>query len=188
MSFTPHEWTDKKTRITAEIMQSIEAELVSLRGDMMLAAHPVGSIYVSVENIDPGTIFGGRWVAWGSGRVPVGVDASDSDFNAAEKAGGSKELQAHTHTTPNHTHTITTASAGSHSHNALVTANAGTGSSRNALATSGTAKGGMIASGGSHTHTINQTASGGGVTGSTGAGNGKNLPPYITCYMFKRIE
>ena len=37
-------------------------------------------------------IYGGTWVAWGAGRVPVGVDTSDSDFNAPNKTGGVKEV------------------------------------------------------------------------------------------------
>lgn len=39
----------------------------------------------------------GTWVAWGSGRVPVGVDTSDTDFDTAEKVGGSKYIQNHRH-------------------------------------------------------------------------------------------
>lgn len=41
---------------------------------------------------------GGTWVAWGAGRVAVGVNANDTDFDTVEKTGGSKELQKHTHT------------------------------------------------------------------------------------------
>ena len=37
-------------------------------------------------------IYGGTWRAWGAGRVPVGVDTSDSDFNTAGKTGGVKEV------------------------------------------------------------------------------------------------
>lgn len=54
--------------------------------------HPVGSIYMSVNNTNPGTLFGGTWVAWGSGRVPVGVNASDADFNTVEKQAGAKTV------------------------------------------------------------------------------------------------
>lgn len=50
--------------------------------------YPVGAIYMSVNNVNPGTLFGGTWVAWGSGRVPVGVNTSDSNFNSVEKTGG----------------------------------------------------------------------------------------------------
>ena len=35
--------------------------------------YPVGSIYMSVNNTNPSTFFGGTWVSWGEGRVPVGV-------------------------------------------------------------------------------------------------------------------
>ena len=51
--------------------------------------YPVGSIYMSVNNTNPSNLFGGTWAAWGAGRVPVGVNASDSDFSTVEKTGGS---------------------------------------------------------------------------------------------------
>ena len=54
------------------------------------AVYPVGSIYMSVKATNPGTLFGGTWVAWGKGRVPVGINTSDSDFNTVEKTGGVK--------------------------------------------------------------------------------------------------
>lgn len=56
--------------------------------------YPVGSIYMSVNNVNPGTLFGvGIWQEWGSGRVPVGVDMEDenNEFNGVEKEGGSRE-------------------------------------------------------------------------------------------------
>ena len=52
--------------------------------------YPIGAIYMSVNSTNPGNLFGGTWVAWGSGRVPVGVNTSDSDFSSPEKTGGSK--------------------------------------------------------------------------------------------------
>jgi len=45
-----------------------------------LKAHPVGSIYMAVEDIDPQTTYGGEWERWGQGRVPVGVGAA-TDYN-----------------------------------------------------------------------------------------------------------
>lgn len=53
--------------------------------------YPIGAIYISVNNIDPKILFGGTWVRWGNGRVPIGVDTSDSNFDAVEKLGGAKE-------------------------------------------------------------------------------------------------
>lgn len=67
--------------------------------------YPVGSIYMSTVATNPGVGMGGTWVAWGSGRVPVGFDAADTDFNASEKTGGAK------------THTLTAAQSGLPSHN-----------------------------------------------------------------------
>ena len=67
--------------------------------------YPVGSIYMSVNSTNPGSLFGGTWIAWGSGRVPVGVNSSDGDFNTAEKTGGAKSVSlAHSHTVNSHAH------------------------------------------------------------------------------------
>lgn len=56
--------------------------------------YPVGSIYMSVNSTNPSTLFGGTWQTWGTGRVPVGIDISDSDFDDAGKTGGAK---SHSH-------------------------------------------------------------------------------------------
>lgn len=53
--------------------------------------YPVGAVYISVVNKNPGTFIGGTWVQFGQGRTLVGVNTSDSDFNTVEKTGGSKE-------------------------------------------------------------------------------------------------
>lgn len=63
--------------------------------------YPVGSIYINAAvSTNPGTLLGfGTWVAFGAGKVPVGIDSSDTDFDTAEETGGSK-----TSALPNHTH------------------------------------------------------------------------------------
>lgn len=58
---------------------------------------PVGSIYISVNNTNPSTYFGGTWVSFGAGRCLVGVDENDTDFNIISKTGGEK---THKHLTP----------------------------------------------------------------------------------------
>ena len=86
---------------------------------------PVGAIYMTAADINPGTFLGGTWERWGSGRVPVGYDANDSDFDAAEKIGGSKthtlltaEMPSHTHSVGAHSHGLNSHkhSVGAHSH------------------------------------------------------------------------
>ena len=66
--------------------------------------YPVGSIYMTTNNQDPSTLFGGEWVSWGSGRVPVGVSANDSDFDTVEKTGGAKKHRLTTSEMPMHRH------------------------------------------------------------------------------------
>lgn len=69
--------------------------------------YPVGSIYMSASLSTPeavGNVLGGTWTAWGAGRVPVGVDTTQTEFNTVEKTGGAKthtlkvdEIPAHSH-------------------------------------------------------------------------------------------
>lgn len=102
------------------------------------AVYPVGSIYLSVVSTDPGTLFGGTWAAFGSGRMPIGVDGGDSRFDAAEETGGTDVivddmLPDHTHeiggnsgSESGHTHAIggNTGAEGAHTHG--VNINSGT--------------------------------------------------------------
>lgn len=94
--------------------------LALLETELLDRTYPVGAIYMSVSSTSPATLFGGTWVSWGAGRVPVSVNTSDSLFNTAEKTGGYKDAivvahthtlvhthtMAHTHTGPAHTHTM----------------------------------------------------------------------------------
>lgn len=56
--------------------------------------YPVGSIYtnasVATNPSDPSLLGYGTWAAFGAGRVPVGFDATQSEFNATAKTGGEK--------------------------------------------------------------------------------------------------
>ena len=52
---------------------------------------PVNSVYLSIVNTNPSVVLGyGTWVSFGTGKVLVGVDATDPDFNIPEKTGGNK--------------------------------------------------------------------------------------------------
>ena len=66
--------------------------------------YPVGSIYMSVNAVNPSIFLGGTWEIWGNGRVPVGVDTTQEEFNTVEKTGGEKA------------HTLTIAEMPSHAH------------------------------------------------------------------------
>lgn len=72
------------------------------------AVYPVGSIYMSVKATNPGTLFGGTWVAIAQGRCLVGVNTSDNDFKTPEKTGGEKKHTLTVAEMPSHSHTIGT--------------------------------------------------------------------------------
>lgn len=80
--------------------------------------YPVGSIYMSVSSTNPGTLFGGTWEAWGTGRTPVGIDTSQTEFNTVEKTGGEK------------THTLTVTEIPAHNHGVGLQVNTAAGNQR----------------------------------------------------------
>ncbi len=146
--------------------------------------YPVGSIYSNAtDSTNPGTLLGfGTWVAFGAGKVAVGYDASDTDFNASEKTGGEKSHTLTTAEMPSHNHSIST--NGDHSHgftrDIVVTSGGGIqrtylgGGSGQQLAWNGSAG---MANAGSHSHTI----------GNNGSGSAhSNLQPFVTVYLWKR--
>jgi len=143
--------------------------------EILNKVYPIGSIYLSVNNVNPSTLFGGTWVTWGTGRVPVGVDTTLPEFNTVERTGGHRNLQEHTHTTVNN---------GAHTHNVgrnmipggLWSSGAGVSVLRRAEDSRIDLAANAALSAGAHTHTIN----------SAGTGNAQNLQPYITCFMWKR--
>lgn len=60
---------------------------------LIAALWPVGSVYVSTSATNPASTLGfGTWTAFGAGRVLVGLDAGDADFDTVEETGGSKTV------------------------------------------------------------------------------------------------
>jgi hypothetical protein len=147
------------------------------------ALYPVGSIYMNATNAtNPGTLLGfGTWAAFGAGRVPVGFNAADPLFDAAEETGGSKDAIVVSHT---HTATSTVSDSG-HAHN-ISTQNASVspvsspileGVFRNPITT--------LVTRSTETATTGITV-GTTVASAGSSGTNANLQPYITVYMWKR--
>ena len=79
---------------------------VTIQQVNILQAYPVGSIYMSVVDINPAELFGGTWEAM-SGRVLVGAGVSDFDINyVAGTTGGSRSRTLSSSNIPKHTHTV----------------------------------------------------------------------------------
>nr|DAG11438.1 MAG TPA: Baseplate structural protein [Bacteriophage sp.] len=139
--------------------------VTDLTKQLFLLMHRVGDIIFSTSDENPSTIYGGTWVAWGKGQVPVGVDTSDSDFNTVEKTGGEKE------------HTLTVGEMPSHSHIQTWNGNIMVGGGSGGESTNGS----YLNEGGNGTYPATLTNN----VGNSHSHN--NLQPYITCYMWKRI-
>ncbi len=74
------------------VIATAQLDMTAITTAILLAAHPVGSIYESVISTEPGTLFGGTWAALGAGRILVGIDAGDPNFDVAEETGGAKTV------------------------------------------------------------------------------------------------
>ena len=140
--------------------------------------YPIGSIYISVNDTNPSTLFGNTWEAFGNGRVLVGVDSSQTEFNTVLKTGGHKELQSH-----NHSATISNAGSHQHTGNTLEVQMKNTVNTRDCarnINSSYDYSGVTITNAaGDHSHNI--------TINNSGNGNAGNLQPYICVYMWRRI-
>lgn len=181
--------------------QLTNSELLSL-------VYPVGSIYTSVNNTNPGSFLGGTWASFGAGRTLIGVNSSDDDFSAAQKTGGTKQVTLSTDQMPSHTHAGSTdIGDGNHNHNAQTaeaslegtfTAFRGTtggivsrvGESSDNVGGTGTTRENLKITA-DHQHQINISNSGAHIHDFTTESAGGSepidiLPPYITVYFWRR--
>lgn len=149
--------------------------------DMALAAAkflmPIGFIYESTNPTSPAELFGfGTWVPFGVGRVPVGVDAGDADFDTVKETGGAKTVTLTEAQLPAHTHTVTDPGH-THVQGAASTATGGLVGSTPDASTNSRVNSGYSTSSGTTGITL----------GNTGSGEAhSNLPPYITRYAWER--
>lgn len=118
----------------------------------------VGAIFISAVDTNPALLLGfGTWLEFGKGRVLVGVDELDPDFNTVLETGGEK------------THLLTVGEIPSHQHGYTAP---------NAPANSRLV--GLLSSVDGVTPGALTDATGGG-----GAHN--NVQPYITVRMWRRV-
>ena len=126
-------------------------------------AYPVGAIFTTTtvyanSAAVVNAIGGTTWTAFGAGKVLVGVDASDADFNTVEETGGAK------------THTLSIAELPSHTHSY----------DRQNTSTDNISIDDITRTTGGNSGATS------GATGSGSAHN--NVQPYITVYMWKRTQ
>ena len=170
--------------------------------------YPVGSVYINASNsANPSTYLGvGTWTRIGAGKVMVGQDPSDSDFNQTSDEGGNKTATLNIANLAQHTHTVNPAStslslsvsqsdAGAHSHTytapGSTPVDAGGDATDNTDVSTGGANTNEITSGvGNHNHGIGVSGTvdiGEFNSGQTGSGDSFSiLQPYIVVYMWVR--
>ena len=144
---------------------------------IFLASHPIGSLFETTVSTNPGTLYGGTWAAWGGGRVPVGVNTADSDFNTVEKTGG-KKTERHEFKIGYKGYYGTTVGSDDN----MIQAYKYSTSSYGTYAYEGSTQAGVNAGiqAAANTMEVAQASS----TGDTSATS--IVQPYITCYIWKR--
>lgn len=131
--------------------------------------YPIGSLYLSANNINPGDLFGGTWVSYGEGRVLIGAgtgtDANGKQMTfTAGATGGEYSHQLTVNEMPSHNHSPSSTGK-------VQVANLGGGSY---VVADLSQKG--------NTNWAYKTA-------STGGNQAHSLMnPYIGCYIWRRIN
>ncbi|MXQ74211.1 hypothetical protein GSF08_09710 [Clostridiaceae bacterium DONG20-135] len=121
--------------------------------------YAIGDFASFPEGIDPNQKFSGTHWQRIKGRMIVGVDENQDEFNSVNKIGGSKELQEHSHGTP------IPNSGGPYSFKGY-SINSNYGGSEN---------------------TTFKTWWALWMTSVSGKGDSGNLPPYITKFLWERV-
>ena len=174
-------------------------------GSVLDNIYPVGSIYISVNNTSPSTLFGGEWE-----QIQEKFLLSAGDTHPAGTTGGEFTHTLTTAEMPTHNHIASSDSTGAHTHtrgtmeiygawNRFWCEHDGTAGAvqvtresvgwlgHDVANVNGTADfyasrdwSGATSSNGDHSHTI--------TVNNNGSGNAhNNTPPYLAVYMWKRV-
>ena len=137
-----------------------------------LQMYAVGDIFMTTTSANPSARFGGTWVAWGAGRVPVGMGSNGvTNYTTVETIGGVDGV------------TLATTQIPSHNHLLDMVANSGAGALGNGY---GTSVGNPRYAIPSVDHPASGEFTGWGIQNAGGGQSHENRMPFITCYMWKR--
>lgn len=166
------------------------------RMDLASMAWPIGSVFIAVVSTNPGTLLGfGTWSAFGTGRVLVGINPADVDFDTVEETGGAKTVAA-AGTVSQPTFTGNALATHTHSADGILATDTNAALNNN----SQEVQMGVGVTVAAHTHSHSHSHDVTGDTSATGAGTPSGtvsqptftgsatsvVQPYIVVYMWKR--
>lgn len=163
-------WSCKNTNIALNVVGSSESTVpngytkaINYEANTMF---PVGAVYLTYNDNNPGNFLGGTWVRFGEGRTLIGQGTGNDGANSrtfnANDTGGEYKHKLSTSELPSHNHSI------------------GAYWSKQEASGYGLATGNV----GFYDRVM---VSGSGNSGSTGSGNShNNVQPYITVYFWRR--
>jgi hypothetical protein len=149
-------------KIKAESIAGVyPAANVAALATMMNLIYPIGFVVTLGVSTNPGTLFGvGTWTAI-AGKVIVGIDATQTEFDTLDETGGEK------------THLLTSAESGLPAHNhSLATYNDGTSGNVAKSASANNPTGGVTGTN----------------TAADAASAHNNLQPYQVKYIWQRVS
>lgn len=161
--------------------------------DVPNKVYPIGSIYMSVNSTNPSELFGGEWE-----RIQDRFLLASGSAYANGSTGGSADavVVKHNHTQNPHNHTQNAHSHGTkYDGNSYVVKEKTSGASNKRVTAVSSGSTYVDTSSGANFHNYNATES---ITATNQQqtatnkeagvdGTGKNLPPYLAVYMWKRI-
>lgn len=188
-------------------LSTLQTSVEEVTGGLPAVIFPVGAIYITAGNTNPGTFLGGTWAQIAEGRTLIGVGTLSGNTYAAGATGGAAsvsltigQMPAHDHggatgaQSADHTHSGTVSSAGGHTHATNIKRWAegeiSPGGYQTTTALSRADDEIQTDSAGNHTHTItldNSSASHAhAVTTQGGGGAHENRMPYLAVYFWQR--
>ena len=104
MAYIKQVWQNGETLATAERIKHIEDGIA----DLYNAIFPIGQIVIKGDNEDYSNWLGFTWERTAVGKVLVGIDSTDTDFNEIGKTSGEKSVKLTVAQMPKHTHNLKT--------------------------------------------------------------------------------
>ena len=159
--------TASSSKVVYDKITEVEGKIPALN-DIVDVIYPIGSIYLTVNAINPSTIFTGT--TWEQIKDRFLLASGNTYANGSTGGSANAVVVSHTHTMN---------STGAHTHDIFTREATATGNAKSEpVSSSASTERKATTSAGAHTHTINAT----GVDGKD-----KNMPPYLAINVWKRI-